>query len=230
MKKLLLTAALSSAFAAASFGQGYIIFGNGTSTKVSVNAAVNGTTYTAIGTTANSYYFALFYSASATSVLGSSAAVVGGSTADTSSAFVTSDSNWTLDPGVLGVNGTRAGFMGDASGASETAVPLASATTGEFVVLGWSANIGSSEANVLSFLNGTDVQNSAAVLSGWVGESAVGDQVLSPGTPSPVNSIFGAAPQVPGFALGEVVIPEPSTIALGVMGAASLLALRRKKA
>jgi hypothetical protein len=43
--------------------------------------------------------------------------------------------------------------------------------------------------------------------------------------------LFGSPGIGSGFSLGELqIVPEPSSIALGVMGAASLLALRRKKA
>jgi hypothetical protein len=222
MKKTLITLALGTAAVASSFGQGYVGFFNGTASKVSVNSSVGGTSFAATPATANAYYYALFYAGpTVTTVLTSAAAVV-------AAAPVLSDANWTFDSGVLGASTARAGFMGDSTGGTQSAVSLAAGTTGEFVVVGWSANIGSTEQNLAEFLAGTD----AGVSSGFVGESAVGSQTVSAGAPSPVGNIFGAAPQIPGFDLGGAISPspEPTTIALGVMGAASLLAFRRKKA
>jgi len=230
MKKILLTVALSTAFAAVGFGQGYVGLANGTASKISANATLNGSTFTATGTTAGSYYFALFYApstdVSVSTVNGAtSSAISGTSSLDTVGSFIFNDSSWTLDSSVLGVVGTRAGFIGDSTGSAQSAVPVAAGVTEDFVLLGWSGNIGSTVASVESFLNGQ------GPTTGWIGESAVGSQVVSAGAPSPVPPIWGSAPQIPGFTLGEVQpIPEPSTIALGVMGAAALLALRRKKA
>ena len=50
---------------------------------------------------------------------------------------------------------------------------------------------------------------------------------MTVGSVSP--AAFGGS-TIPGFTLGIVNVPEPTTIALGVIGGLSLLGLRRKKA
>jgi hypothetical protein len=141
---------------------------------------------------------------------------------------VFSDSNWTFDG--YGVSATKAGTFAATTldSAQFTQIPGEPAST-YLVVVGWSANIGSTVASLESFLAGTD----SGVTSGFVGESSVSGlfNTGTAGSSSPPSAVFGStSPAIPGFDIGYSQVPEPSTIALGVMGAASLLALRRKKA
>jgi hypothetical protein len=66
--------------------------------------------------------------------------------------------------------------------------------------------------------------------TGYIGESAVGQNYTLGGFGSPPSlpgATFGAgAGQISGFTLTPV--PEPSTLALGLLGAAALLMRRRK--
>jgi hypothetical protein len=80
MKKIIVTIGILTTLAvASSYAQGTVVFGNATTTKISTNAGPNGVTGVGL-VTANAnqtFYYALFYSTSQTTVSGSSAAVIG---------------------------------------------------------------------------------------------------------------------------------------------------------
>lgn len=136
-KQLILVAALSVVAVVSSYGQGTVAFNNGTTSKISTNnfgSSVTGPT--AAGPTA--YYYALFYSASATTVSGSSSAVAG------QGSYAFGDSNWSFS-GAYGTNNASAGrFIGtvvDSNGAT-VVNGVAGGASAQFVVIGWSANVG----------------------------------------------------------------------------------------
>jgi len=148
--------------------------------------------------------------------------------------YAYSDATWTFD--ALAVSGSAAGkftpVTADSNGGANVQIPGAPPAA-QFVILGWSGNIGSTLASVEAWLG--DTANQGA--TGWVGESAVSGTFptgsAAPGSlAQPQQLVSGTAPGLSGWTLGEYTspVPEPSSIALGVMGAASLLALRRKKA
>jgi len=68
--------------------------------------------------------------------------------------------------------------------------------------------------------------------TGYLGESAIGQNYTLGGfgtPPSIPSPTFGTgAGQIQGFTLNPAVVPEPSTIALGLLGAAALFLRRRK--
>lgn len=228
MKKALTIITITAGLAVSSQAQGLINFNNSSSagTKISVNSTLGGaaTGLATIAVATPTYYYALFSSVSATTVSGSgSSAVIPTQSGAGSYAF--SDANWTFQT-YAQAGTTRAGQL---TGPTSYAVTgIGGGSTGQFVVLGWSSNIGSTVASVQSFLAGTD----NGVTSGFVGESAVsGTLTLGNGSGITTPTLFGtAAPLLSGFTLGTVTVPEPTSIALGVMGGLSLLALRRKKA
>jgi len=233
MKKIMTILALSAATITSGFSQGAIQFQNSGTTRISANSSIGGTTFTALANANNGYYFALFYSTSESTVNGSTAAVVG-EPLDTASSFVLGDSGWTFAGGstpaiaasqAASKGGTFASLVADSN--NNTYVNgVGAGDAAQFVVIGWSANIGSTEASLVSFFNTPGD-------TGWVGESSPsGSITLGSGGLSVTPQLFGSAPSIAnGFDLGEfTIVPEPSTIALGVMGAAALLALRRKKA
>jgi len=227
--------AVSAATVTSGFSQGAIQFQNSGTTRVSVNSSIGGTSFATLPNTANSYYFALFYSATATTVDGGTSAVVG-EAGDTAANFVLGDSGWTFAGGTTPAiaasqqaskGGTFASLVADSN--NNTYVNgVGAGGTANFVVIGWSANIGSTEQSLVNFFNNND----GGVTTGWVGQSTLsGPITLGSGGLSLTPSLFGSPGIGSGFSLGELqIVPEPSSIALGVMGAASLLALRRKKA
>jgi len=223
--------ALTAAYSG--FAQGEVQFQNTAQTGVKVNTSGALSTFSSISGGASAYYFALFNSVSATTVAGAGTAAViptGVLGSQVAGSYAFQDSNWTLD--AYGASTATVGRFSsinlDSNG--QTLVSGAPANT-QLVVVGWSANIGTSIASVESFLAGTD----NGVTSGFIGESIVSGSITTgngaTGTP-PVPTIFSTslAGDITGFDLGYYQVPEPSSIALGVMGAASLLALRRKKA
>jgi len=208
------------------FSQGEVEFQNSSQTKISVNTQAAPTTFTAISG-AGSYYFALFNSVAATTVAGvGSVAEIPAPGAPGSYAF--SDSNWTFDG--YGVSASKAGTFAATTldAAQFTQIP-GEPQASQFVVIGWSSNIGSTVASLESFFSGND----SGVSNGFVGESVVSGSITTgtAGSSSAPPALFAtASPYIQAFDLGYYQVPEPSSIALGVMGAASLLALRRKKA
>jgi hypothetical protein len=227
MKKTLATLAIAALAAASVQAQGLVVFASGTQ-AVSTNnsAAIAGLGGNGIGktvTTAGLYYYALFYSASATTVNGSGSAVAGiGATQVLSSAFSPITS-------FIGANNTVAGRWGsttaDSNGANSV-TGIAGGGTAQFVILGWSANLG----NSLTLL-----QQSLATPGtvGFIGQSAVsGTLTLGDGNLVLTPSISGGAlPAIPAFTLGSFIVatPEPGTLALAALGGASMLLFRRKK-
>ena len=120
---------------------------------------------------------------------------------------------------------------GDASATADT-----QGTEMDFLLVGWSANLGTSWATVSGLLNngfaGWSIPNAFFGVSqmgwGWPGGS---------GTPATAaQALFGVTATMPGglsttvpFQLFQVNVPEPSTIALAGLGGLAMLMLRRRK-
>jgi hypothetical protein len=76
--------------------------------------------------------------------------------------------------------------------------------------------------------DGSTYDLAAANPNGHVGKSAIFDMdTKDPTNPQELPPAIGAAPNFRGFGIAPV--PEPSTIALGLLGAGALLMLRRRK-
>jgi hypothetical protein len=227
MKKTLLTLAVVAA-AVASQAQGFVSFSDSGNSRISTNSAVGGAQTGRIaanaGTTATTYYFALFVSSTAPSAT----AAISGTSASTY-AFQ-NGSGWTFDnptttAGYIGpaygTNGPTAGQFNssvqDANNTSQTL--LASGAAQYFVVVGWSGNIGSTLAALQAWYN----NGSPVGVTGWVGQSAASGQLTpSAGGSAAALTLFGTNPGlIPGFGLGEAVpTPEPATMALAAIGGA----------
>jgi hypothetical protein len=221
MKKLLTIAAICGA-ASASFGQGFVSFANGTAaaTHISTNSVPNGAATGQIGTTVGSYYFALFVAPTNTLAVDNSL------------------TGWTYLSGVGTNSGVLGRFTGNTSTDGFTVAGYASGATANFVVVGWSSNIGTSWAQAQAWFN----QGSPAT-AGWFSISSIAYGTIVGGGPTPVPAIFGPNPgQIggPDFAGGTHAggmvlnyytgtIPEPSTFALAGLGAAALLIFRKRK-
>jgi len=127
---------------------------------------------------------------------------------------------------------TAAGGAGGIAGNTQAAATgwLPGVTT-NIIMVGWSANLGSSWSTVLGELQNWSTEG---IANAYFGVSTVGS--LAGGNANPGVSIFGAnAGQInnPAGSPMELellgTVPEPGTVALAIMGASSLLMLRRKK-
>ena len=226
MKKTIAILALAAVAASSSFAQGLVFFSNQNSTKISTNAAVGGAAQGVLAQTAGQYYFALFYSTTQTTVGGSTGAFAG-----TNSTYVFNASGWS-DAGLLGTNsgtvgGRFASSINTDAANNATVNGLAGVTAASFVIIGWSANLGTL-AQVESFMNGN---NPLAQAAGWFGESSVSGLITTGNGGKQVTpaTVGVSSPQIGAFYLGEVIpTPEPGTLALAALGGASLLMFRRK--
>jgi len=226
MKKLLAIMGLAAVATSSLQAQGLVIFGNGSTSRVSTNSVAGGAAAGLTSATAGGFYYALFYSTTAANVGGSTAATNGAS----ASGYVFNAANsasWTQVTS-LATNTTAGRFLGSASDAnSATAVNgLAGGTAANFVVVGWSANLGTSVAGMMNTL----------ALANWSGTAFLGESVVSGSLTAgngglvPTPALFGSsAPAMQAFTLGVVVpTPEPSTMALAGLGSAALLLFRRR--
>ena len=150
-----------------------------------------------------------------------------------------------LSTGLLQTNGAGANGRISPVGGAVTAALAANTTAGvsqNYIMVGWSANLGTDWATVLNHLNNWATFQSSIVGNGFFGVGgSVGTQSLS--TASPGTVVIGInAGQInnttagSGFAgpmqlnlLGVTPTPEPGTMALAALGGASLLLFRRRK-
>ncbi len=200
MKKILIVSTLFALAAVSAQAQGLINFINGSTTKISTNAVVGGpaTGGTAVPTTTLRYRYALYYSTAAATVNGQTAAFDGAASAN----YAFNDTNWTLV--TYGTNFQAGEFISagpSTSGSGTTVVPgVAGGSTAKFVVIGWSANIGTNIAALQGWFGNPS-------FNGWIGQSEVSGSITL-GT-SIGATLFGtSAPEIAGFTLGLVV---PST-------------------
>lgn len=229
MKKSLLTLLLTGASAVA-FSQGLVSvytisagFANNTS-ATAYTSALNGV-YDAAGTktaaTAGGYYYALLvqpYNAGL-------------------SAINPLDPNYTL--GMMATNYLAGGIKGAGAGAgapvanwgAPTGASYDTATRDNFLLVGWSSNLGNTWSAVSAQLQSG---NWSAV--GSFGVSALGNG-YSGGGPNGLlaPNVFGASTGMPGGLASGVTmyattaVPEPTTLALAALGGVSLLLFRRRK-
>jgi len=102
-----------------------------------------------------------------------------------------------------------------------------SGETANFLVVGWSANIGDNWGEVSAWWNDGNPNSGP---SGWFGISDIAQDVVVGGGGVPVPTIFGptAGYEIQGFTLNLYQVPEPSTFMLAGLGVAALLAFRRR--
>jgi hypothetical protein len=146
-----------------------------------------------------------------------------------------------LDTGLTATNTTAAGSAGKLApiaGNAAATVPWAHGVTNNIMLVGWSANLGTSWATVSNEL-ATDSFYSVYFSSSYAffGESATGyiNPFDGPG-PGPGANIFGTAANITGLPINSLntqlyllPIPEPGTITLAGLGGLSLLLLRRRR-
>jgi len=128
---------------------------------------------------------------------------------------VGSDSSHVADPSSLGGGlGFATGVAGDTTG---LALPGLFAATGDGVINGWTAGVVTVE--VVAY-NGTSYLSANTTTRGH----STAFTITPAGTGSP-TPLIGTV--MPGFSV--FAVPEPSTFALAGLGAAALMAFRRKK-
>jgi hypothetical protein len=204
MKKTLTTLALL-AVAAASFAQGIVNFGNSSTTLISANGV------SMPGSATSTFYFAIFMAPSGTVTADFQTIPTGGFT----------DAAWGNALYTTVNHASAAGRLATTAAAAQ--IPgFAGGSTADFIVRGWSANAGATYAEALASYG-------AGLQGALFGTSRIGNNiVLSDGAGIPVTTLFGVGGnQIGGFNL--VPVPEPSSMALAGLGAASLLIFRRRK-
>lgn len=201
--KRILTLTLILGVASASFGQGVISWANGSTTKISFDADGSGPD-AAIDLpvridAGTTYNFGLFLAPLGT------AAPTG-----------IDDANWNLVT-AYALNSTAAAGAGRMQNPGNATTALYTpGTTVNFIVRAWQTSSGVAD---------WAVAKQEGLLA--FGSSALGSLIVGGGA-FPISSAFGVAPgQIGGFTVSPV--PEPGSIALAGIGAASLLLFRRRK-
>jgi len=229
MKKIATVLALGAAVVT-SFGQGYVDFANtsgsqnfSTNAATSITGASTGLSGTGLtsgsGVAPSGYYFALLmqsYSGSGATVNSTLANVMTG--------------GWSFS-GALGNNVLGAGRIGGGAAAATTAGDVI-AGANQFLIVGWSASLGTTWSAIANELTSYDNSGSWSGPAGYLGISTTGTGVGQANTSPEI--LFGGATGIQGpttlFATGSAtVVPEPTTMALAGLGAGALLLFRRRK-
>lgn len=203
MKKILLTIGLA-ALVSSSQAQGLLNFVNSAATVINLRS--NGVSLGTTPTTLGGFRYELFRAPAGTAV---------------DNGFVAS--------GLIATNTAVAGRFIAGNGLALPGTSLGG--TAAILIRGWSANLG---------LNWAEAFSKYGIVDGYFGQSAIASNFLLGGDGGagniPTSPVFGgtsgivAAGANNGFTLDFVgVIPEPSSMVLAGLGAASLLMFRRKK-
>ena len=241
MKKLILTSICTLVVSGVALAQGNVnwsgvAFGSYTSQTNSTtysplfgggptgNGAIGATQgNTAVGT---GFYYELLYTGS-----------YNGSTAGVSPTTLTALGTWT-DSGLGATNSTTAGratVLANENNAGATVAGMHPGTTNYIILVGWSADLGTTWATADANMN------NATYLAGLSSQAFFGISTVGYITPlssstSPGAAVFGAASAqgqpINGSTLTQlylIPVPEPGTMALAAIGGASLLLFRRRK-
>jgi len=242
MKKLIIASVCSLAVVGAAFGQGAVNWGS--ISFANFTAQTNTVTYSsftgggstaggatgvaAVGATqgaaslGSGYFYALLVGA-----------VWNGSAATVPSTSFAQFSSWT-DSGLAASNNVfSAGRVGvENPNTAATVNAMSSSVSNSIVLVGWSANLGSTWSTALGNMEAGTWSGNA-----FFGVSNEGFIEAATLPASQGNSVFGSAAQTYGTPIQSLntqlfllsPVPEPGTIALAALGGASLLLFRRKK-
>jgi hypothetical protein len=218
MKKIIIALTLLGAAALSSQAQGLVIFSSSTQNMSTNNGVASGKT---LG--AGNFYYALFQSVAATTVAGNGSTAVQGLNA----ASVLTDGNWSL-VNYAASTATAGRFAATTPhGDGSTTVGVNAGSSEHFVVVGWSANLGTNITQLTTALV-TDAT------TGFLGQSIVSPSIATGnGGSLPTPNLFGSTGStIQAFTLGSFTVaatPEPGTMVLAGLGGLALLGLRRKK-
>jgi PEP-CTERM motif len=251
MKKLVLTSALVALVGGLAYGQGVVNWGSITFSALTAqtnatvfspysqgNQLVTGGTATGVGAAAGNsagtgFYYALLVGNTWT----------GGTTNSQVPSTLSAFSSWTAT-GLTATNSATAGRLQVLNASSAASVPSpfyndgTTKQTNYIMLVGWSANLGSTYSTALSNAgNNTYLSNLGA--NAYFGISNLGwETPASSGSPTG-STLFGTAANATGMpiynlnmqldVLGVAATPEPGTMALAALGGASLLLFRRRK-
>jgi len=240
MKKTILTSICSLAVAGAAFAQGNLQWTTISPAYITVNT--NATSYSPLfggGSTGNGttgataatgggFYYELLYTGS-----------YNGSTNGVAPTSLTALGTWS-DTGLEATNTTSSTgkLTSEASNAGATVSGMTPGTTNYIILVGWSANLGTTWATAESHLNNNTYLTGLGT-EAFFGVSNVGFITPYASTTSPGAVPFANAAQSYGtpiyslnttlYEIPVTIAPEPGTMALAAIGGASLLLFRRRK-
>jgi hypothetical protein len=229
MKKLVLTSVFSVALAGLALAQGNV---NWTGPSFSYfTAQTNSTTYFGGGSTGSGAV-----GSTATTALGFYYELLDSSTYQAPKpTSISALSSW-ADTGLGATNSVTSAGRASVTVVNQGAqVSWSPGTTNSIIMVGWSANLGTTWSAALATLNSQSLL-SAVVGNAFFGSSNVGYITTSSTVTVPGASVFGSANTVQGTPINStltqlyiVPVPEPSTLALAALSGASLLLFRRRK-
>jgi hypothetical protein len=140
-----------------------------------------------------------------------------------------------LDTGLSATNSTaQAGKLVAVEGATQKVVPWVAGVTNNIMVVGWSANLGTSWAEVSNILQNWEDSFPPYPEAFFFGMSHTG--WIAPNSSNPGATVIGTGPGPQGMPINSLnmqlyllPIPEPVTMALIGFGGLSLLLLRRRR-